>query len=129
LRRHSFPIPKNFNCCGQDYYYWYYADEKHYAECCSSASTYKPNDLEGEVYNPWEKHCCNGRVEPGGGPWDPCGNTCYNMDTQSCCDDIIHEKDYYCCLKDCPKGMKCCRDFIKGPTCYNPETEVCKTIK
>lgn len=115
-------------CCGQNYYYsnsW----DKNSQVCCSDTSNIQPNETAGEAYNPYEKHCCFGKLEPVGGDWRECGNACYNWTIQTCCNGTLHQgKDNRCCndYAMCSGGMQCCNDVIKGYTCYNPETEVCK---
>lgn len=116
-------------CCGEKQFLWLRNDDQ--LSCCSNDPKWYLGlqGTVGEIYSEKSQHCCNGIVVSGGGDWADCGNSCYEYDSQSCCNGQLYQGRNRCCNPEtspiCSEGMRCCNDKIKGPTCYNPDTEYC----
>jgi hypothetical protein len=92
----------------------------------------------GLVFDQATQHCCSEIIKSGGGwNWQDCGNTCYHLSNQSCCNGKVYEGQYRCCLESgydsptlltCPEGKQCCNDRNKGPTCFDPGKSMCSYI-
>lgn len=78
-------------CCGSTFHP---ARDRYFIGCCNGI-TY---DLDTQfccnniIYNSRDtQHCCNGKVEPGGGgTWSDCGGQCYRTGLQFCCGETIY---------------------------------------
>jgi len=72
-------------------------------------------------YNTQTQSCCNGIVHQET-TYKQCGNDCYNPETQSCCNGIVYqETTYKQCGNDCynTKIQSCCNNTVyQGTTPY-----------
>jgi hypothetical protein len=75
-------------CCGSTLYTTRPSSDGYY--CCGENYVIPYTCCNGNVINITTQHCCNGKVESGGGSWYDCGDQCYDPDTQSCCIEGDH---------------------------------------